>query len=71
MPGGDGSGPDGKGPGVEINREDKCQCRSKGGAGGPGGMCMCPECGYETSHRAGVPCIEMKCEKCGAPMVRK
>ncbi|AAM03612.1 TPA: hypothetical protein HA338_08790 [Methanosarcina acetivorans] len=71
MPGGDGSGPEGRGPGVGTNREIRGRCRSKGGTGGPEGTCICPECGYEVSHRPGVPCIETKCEECGTPMVRK
>lgn len=70
MPGGDGSGPEGKRPGV-VSRGGKRQCRSRGGTGGPEGTCICPQCGYEVPHRAGVPCIEMKCEKCGTQMVRK
>jgi predicted DNA-binding protein (UPF0251 family) len=40
---------------------------------GPGGVCLCtnPECKNEVSHQAGVPCYQMKCPKCGSPMVRK
>lgn len=42
-------------------------------AAGPGGACVCtnPECKSEVSHQAGVPCYQMKCPKCGSPMVRK
>ncbi|MHC1756048.1 MAG: DUF134 domain-containing protein [Methanosarcina sp.] len=66
MPGGDGSGPV-----MGKSRGGRGQCRSRGGAGGPEGTCICPECGYEAPHKPGVPCIEMKCEKCGTSMVRK
>ena len=40
---------------------------------GPGGVCVCtnPECKYEASHKAGAPCYQMKCPKCGSPMIRK
>ena len=31
--------------------------------------CVCPNCGYKTSHRRGVPCNKMSCPKCGTPMV--
>lgn len=42
-------------------------------AAGPGGTCICtnPECKHEVVHAAGVPCYQMKCPKCGSPMIRK
>jgi len=72
MPLGDGTGPRGQGPGTG---------RMSGGAGrgrmggnrpgaGPGGGCVCPSCGARAAHQAGVPCYEMKCPTCGAPMAR-
>jgi len=52
--------------------------RGRGGGGrmrgpfaaGPGGTCICPKCKHELPHQAGVPCYQMKCPKCGTPMVR-
>ena len=42
-----------------------------GGYGlGPGGECVCPNCGYRIPHRRGVPCAQEICPKCGARMVR-
>jgi len=43
------------------------------GFGGPGGasICICPKCGYEQPHVRGVPCIQMKCPKCGTSMIGK
>jgi len=44
-----------------------------GFAAGPGGTCVCtnPNCKHEVPHQAGVPCYQMKCPKCGSPMIRK
>jgi hypothetical protein len=39
-------------------------------AAGPGGTCVCPSCKNKVPHQAGVPCYQMKCPKCGTPMVR-
>ena len=38
---------------------------------GPGGMCLCPACGEKAAHQQGSPCMQMKCPKCGAAMVRE
>jgi predicted Fe-Mo cluster-binding NifX family protein len=40
-------------------------------AGGPGGYCVCPQCGQREPHGRGVPCMQMKCPKCGAAMTRE
>lgn len=61
MPGGDGTGPMGTGRG---------RGRMGGLAAGPGGMCKCPNCGYETTHARGQPCNQMKCPECGNIMTR-
>ena len=42
-----------------------------GGFGlGPGGECVCPNCGTKVPHQRGVPCYTLKCPKCGSPMTR-
>ncbi|MCD6447905.1 MAG: hypothetical protein J7L58_02520 [Thermoplasmata archaeon] len=40
------------------------------GKGGPPAECICPACGYRAPHQPGVPCRQMRCPRCGAPMVR-
>lgn len=38
---------------------------------GPGGVCICTQCGYEGPHQRGIPCTQQKCPRCGMLMVRK
>ncbi len=40
-------------------------------AAGPGGSCICPQCGYTVPHTAGTPCVQQKCPKCGNAMTRE
>lgn len=42
----------------------------RGQGAGPGGFCVCSGCGTKLEHQAGIPCAEVKCPKCGLPMVR-
>lgn len=44
--------------------------RGPGTGDGPGGRCVCPECGYSSSHKIGSPCLGKPCPKCGAKMTR-
>lgn len=37
---------------------------------GPGGECVCPECGHTQAHTTGEPCNEQTCSQCGATMTR-
>jgi hypothetical protein len=38
---------------------------------GPGGYCVCPNCGERVSHKLGTPCYAMSCPKCGTKMARE
>ena len=38
---------------------------------GPFGYCLCPKCGEKIPHKAGKPCREEKCPKCGTRMMRE
>jgi len=37
---------------------------------GPGGQCVCPNCGQKAIHDIGEPCNELICSSCGATMTR-
>jgi len=40
-------------------------------AGGPGGYCVCPQCGNKIEHTVAKPCYEVKCPECGTLMTRE
>ncbi|MBM4296035.1 MAG: hypothetical protein FJ126_14195 [Deltaproteobacteria bacterium] len=63
-PGGGAGGGQGRGAG-------RGRGRGGGFGGGPGGFCVCPACGQKVQHQQGVPCFELKCEKCGTVMTRE
>ena len=72
MPGGDGRGASG-GNGRGTGRIGSSMGRGKNNgpvAGGPGGRCVCPQCGTTAPHTVGAPCMSMKCPQCGAIMTR-
>jgi hypothetical protein len=73
MPGGDGAGPFGGGPGAGGGMGRGGGRGRMGGnrpGAGPGGNCLCPNCNLSIPHTAGTPCYNMSCPKCGAKMVR-
>ncbi|PQP34369.1 hypothetical protein C6A37_08140 [Desulfobacteraceae bacterium SEEP-SAG9] len=73
MPRGDGTGPRGQGPetGKGKGRGSGGQGRGGGLAAGPGGYCVCPDCGERAAHQVGTPCYELHCPKCGTAMTRE
>jgi cation diffusion facilitator family transporter len=38
---------------------------------GPGGYCVCPNCGHRIKHEIGIPCSSSKCPKCNANLTRE
>jgi hypothetical protein len=74
MPRGNGTGPTGQGPGTGRGKgRGQGQGRGRMGgpfAAGPGGNCICPNCGYKEPHVVGQPCNQKICQKCGARMTR-
>ena len=46
--------------------------RQPGGFGmGPGGECVCPNCGTRATHQVGYPCNQIPCPNCGTTMTRE
>ncbi len=47
--------------------------RGQGFGPGTGSYCVCtnPKCGYKQPHVPGQPCFQLKCPKCGSPMIRE
>jgi len=68
MPRGDGTGPLGGGRGRGDGRSRMGGTRP---GAGPGGHCVCPNCGVTVAHGAGQPCYQTNCPKCGTRMIRK
>jgi len=72
MPRGDRTGPAdtraGAGRGLGGG---KGRGQGRGRRAGPGGNCVCPNCGETTPHQAGIPCFDLKCPKCGTLMARE
>lgn len=62
-----GAGGQGRGMG---RRAGAPQGRMGGFGMGPGGECICPQCGTRVPHQRGVPCFKMSCPNCGAPLTR-
>ncbi len=76
MPKKDGSGPpggSGPGTGTGIGRGGGGRGRMGGTrpGSGPGGECVCPNCGTTAPHQQGIPCTQISCPNCGASMVKK
>ena len=78
MPRGDGTGPTGAGAGTGRGRAGGGRGASGVGRGlnngplaaGPGGVCVCPQCGVQVNHVLSQPCMQTKCPSCGATMTR-
>jgi len=77
MPGGNRTGPAGRGPmtggarGGGFGRGGGRRGLGGGFALGPGGKCICPNCGFRELHQLGVSCYNKKCPKCGTTMTRE
>jgi hypothetical protein len=49
--------------------------RGRGGGtkpgSGPGGNCVCPQCGKKVPHLAGQRCVDRACPNCGTRLIRE
>jgi len=45
--------------------------KPEGYAQGPGGQCVCPNCGTKVPHTTDRPCYELNCPNCGQKMTRE
>ncbi len=62
----------GLGRGFGWQRRGKFKGEVKEAVGrGPGGYCVCPECGYQIEHQRGTPCSSFKCPKCKINLERR
>jgi cation diffusion facilitator family transporter len=60
------------GRGFSWQRRGKFRGEIKGAKGaGPGGYCVCPNCGYKIPHQRGVPCSTLQCPNCKINLVRE
>ena len=72
MPRGDRTGPRGQGPRTGRGVGGLGGGGLGGGtAAGPGGDCVCPNCGEKVPHKLGTPCYDQKCPKCGIALTRE
>lgn len=78
MPGGNGTGPFGQGPGTGRGMGRRIgisggmgRNRGNRAGAGPSGNCICPKCGAKATHDVGVPCSSVRCPKCNSLMIRE
>ena len=71
MPRGDGTGQSVKGLETGSRKGPFKGSRGVRFTAGPGGYCVCPNCGYKVSHQIGTPCYQQHCPKCKTAMTRE
>lgn len=60
------------GQGYGWQRKGKFKEQIKQAIGqGPGGYCVCPQCGYQIIHQSSIPCSTIKCPNCKINLIRK
>ena len=64
-------GAPGTGRGGRRDRVDAAGRRGGPVSAGPGGRCVCPDCGHTEAHERGLPCMQRSCPKCGSLMMRQ
>lgn len=56
--------------GLSEARTGSRKGRTGGVRSGPGGVCVCPQCGAKAPHVKGIPCTQVVCSRCEQPMFR-